>query len=167
MKKTLLAFGLLVSSLGYAQQEVKLDIGDALVIKNLEFSYESYITENSSFGVSAAFNLAKQEAKFRYNENTMITPYYRNYFSANQQWNFFGEGFIGINSGKVEVSNLGGTNVTYEKYTDGALGVAVGTKYIAESGLTIDVHAGVGRNLFSTAAPALVPRVGVNVGWRF
>ncbi|WP_343330902.1 DUF3575 domain-containing protein [Polaribacter staleyi] len=167
MKKILLAFGLLVSSLSYAQQEIKLDIGDALVIKNLEFSYESYITENSSFGVSTAFNLAKQEAKFRYNENTIITPYYRNYFSANQQWNFFGEAFFGINWGKEKLPNNGGSDFTYEKYTDGALGVAVGTKYIAESGLTIDVHAGIGRNLFSTAAPTLVPRIGVNVGWRF
>ena len=165
MKKILLAFGLLASSLSYAQQEIKLDIGDALVVKSLEFSYENYVSENASFGVSALFNLAKQEANFRYNENTMITPYYRNYFSTNKQWNFFGEAFLGINSGKTEsIKDSGDYN---EKYTDGALGIAVGTKYIAESGLTLDVHAGLGRNLFASDSPTLVPRLGVNIGWRF
>ncbi len=165
MKKILLAFGLLISSLGYSQQEIKLDIGDALVIRSLEFSYESYLTEDSSFGISALFNLADQDVTFRYNENTMITPYYRHYFSTNEQWNFFGEGFLGINSGKTEsIEDSGNYD---EKYTDGALGVAVGLKYIAEGGLVIDLYGGVGRNLFGTNSPILVPRLGVNVGWRF
>ncbi|MEE9407890.1 MAG: DUF3575 domain-containing protein [Polaribacter sp.] len=167
MKKILLAFSLLVSSLGYSQQEVKLDIADALIIRSLEFSYENYISEESSFGISALFNLAKQDATFRYNENMMITPYYRHYFTTEATWNFFGEGFVGINSGKHEVPNLGGSGVSYEKYTDGALGVAVGTKYIASGGLIIDLYAGVGRNLFGTNSPIIVPRIGLNVGWRF
>jgi hypothetical protein len=167
MKKLLLAFGLLLSSLSYAQQEIKIDIADALIIKSLEFSYENYITENSSFGISALFNLADQEDSFRYNENTMITPYYRNYFSTNKQWNFFGEAFLGINWGKEELPDNGSNNFTYDKYTDAALGIAVGTKYVAESGLTLDIHAGIGRNLFGTESPTLVPRLGVNIGWRF
>ncbi len=162
MKKILLVFGLLISSLGYSQQEVKLDIADALVIRSLEFSYENYLSEESSFGISALFNLAKQDISFRYNENTMITPYYRHYFTTNEQWNFFGEGFIGINSGKAK-SDSGIYDV---KYTDGALGVAVGTKYIASGGLVIDLYAGLGRNLFGSDSPILVPRVGLNVGWR-
>ncbi|MDN3620601.1 MULTISPECIES: DUF3575 domain-containing protein [Polaribacter] len=167
MKKLLLAFGLLASTLSYAQQEIKLDIGDALVIKSLEFSYENYISESSSFGISALFNLANQDDSFRYNENTMITPYYRNYFSTNEEWNFFGEAFLGINSGKEESDEENNPGVYDNKYTDGALGVAVGTKYITGSGLTIDVHAGVGRNLFGSDSPTLVPRLGVNIGWRF
>ena len=35
MKKLLLVFGLLISSLTYSQQEIKLDIADALIIKSL------------------------------------------------------------------------------------------------------------------------------------
>ncbi|MCI2228793.1 hypothetical protein MC378_06405 [Polaribacter sp. MSW13] len=157
MKKLLLAFGLLISSLGYAQQEIKLDVADALIIRSLEFSYENYLSENSSFGVSALFNLAKESVNFRYHENTMITPYYRHYFTTNDTWNFFGEGFVGINSGKEDG----------KKYTDGALGVAVGTKYIASGGLVIDLYGGLGRNLFGTNSPVIVPRIGLNVGWRF
>jgi hypothetical protein len=165
MKKLLLVFGLLISSLAYSQQEIKIDIADALVIKSLEFSYENYLSENTSFGISALFNLSKQDDSFRYNENTMITPYYRQYFSTNEQWNFFGEGFIGINSGKKESNEDSG--IYDVKYTDGAVGIAVGTKYVSTSGLIIDLYGGLGRNLFGSDSPILVPRLGLNVGWRF
>jgi len=165
MKKILVVFLLLISSLGYSQQEIKLDIADALIIRSLEFSYEKYLSDTSSFGVSAQFNLAKQDVTFRYNENLMITPYYRHYFTTNEQWNFFGEGFVGINSGKKE--SVSDSGVYDLKYTDGALGVAVGTKYIAEGGLVIDGYVGLGRNLFGTDSPVIVPRIGLNIGWRF
>jgi len=167
MKKIVLIFTLFISSFGFAQQELKLDIADALIIRSIEFSYEKYVTDESSIGVSALFNLAKQSTDFRYNENTMITPYYRHYFTTDSQWNLFGEGFFGINSGKYEVPDNGGSGVSYEKYTDGALGIAIGTKYIASGGLVIDVYGGIGRNLFGSNSPVLVPRIGLSIGWRF
>jgi hypothetical protein len=167
MKKIVLIFTLFIGSFGFAQQELKLDIADALIIRSIEFSYEKYLTNESSIGISALFNLAQQSTNFRYNENTMITPYYRQYFTTNSQWNLFGEGFLGINSGKYKVINNGNQQISYEKYTDGALGIAVGTKYVASGGLTIDLYGGLGRNLFGSNSPALVPRIGLNVGWRF
>ncbi|PQJ79645.1 hypothetical protein [Polaribacter porphyrae] len=165
MKKILIVFTILTSGLSFTQREIKLDVADALVIRSLEFSYENYINEDSSFGISALFNLAEQNIDFRYNENMMITPYYRHYFTTNEKWNFFGEGFLGINSGKKE--SVKDSGIFDVKYTDGALGVAVGTKYISSGGLVIDLYGGVGRNLFGTDSPVLVPRVGLNVGWRF
>ena len=165
MNKFILVFTLFLSSFGFAQQEIKLDIGDALVIRSLELSYEHYLSDESSFGISALFNLTKEDVSFRYNENIMITPYYRHYFTTDKQWNFFGEGFFGINSGKKEaIKDSGNYDV---KFTDGALGVAVGAKYIASGGLVIDFYGGVGRNLFGSNSPVLVPRVGFNIGWRF
>ncbi|WP_439128315.1 DUF3575 domain-containing protein [Polaribacter sp.] len=165
MKKIVLIATFLIGALGYAQQEVKLDVADAIGIRSLEFSYESYISDVNSFGVSALFNLAKQDESFRYNENMMITPYFRHYFTSEAQWNFFGEGFVGINTGKKEsIEDSGNYDL---KYTDAALGVAVGTKYIADGGLTIDAYVGLGRNLFGSDSPILVPRLGLNVGWRF
>ncbi|WP_298782073.1 hypothetical protein [uncultured Polaribacter sp.] len=165
MKKLILLFTIFISSFSFAQQEIKIDIADALIIRGLEFSYEHYLSEDSSFGVSALFNLAKQTVDFRYNENTMITPYYRHYFTTHSQWNIFGEGFLGINSGKKE--SIKDSGIYDIKYTDGALGIAVGTKYIAKGGLVIDLYGGIGRNLFGSDSPILVPRVGLNVGWRF
>lgn len=165
MKKILLALTFAITSLTYAQQEIKLDVGDALVIRSLEFSYENYLSEDSSFGVSALFNLAKQNISFRYNENLMITPYYRHYFTTDDTWNFFGEGFIGVNSGKKE--SVKDSGIYDIKYTDAALGLAVGTKYVASGGLVIDLYGGLGRNLFGSDSPVLVPRLGLNIGWRF
>mgnify|MGYP002629039991 FL=1 len=165
MKKVFLAVTLLISLLGFSQQEIKLDVADALIIRSLEFSYEKYLTENSSVGISALFNLTKQGIGFRYNENSMITPYYRHYFTPNAQWNFFGEGFLGINSGKKE--SIKDSNNYDIKYTDGALGLAVGMKYIATGGIVIDVYGGLGRNLFGSDSAILVPRIGLNLGWRF
>ena len=165
MKKIILTICLFTSLLGFSQQELKVDIADALVMKTLEFSYEHYITLENSFGVSALFNLADQDANFRYNENVMITPYFRHYFTTDAKWNFFGEAFIAINSGKTNVKDSGQSEL--EKYTDGALGVAAGLKYISRNGLVIDIYAGLGRNLFGANSPILVPRAGLNVGWRF
>lgn len=165
MKKLTLLFTIFITSFSFSQTEVKLDIGDALVIRALEFSYENYINEESSFGISALFNLAKQDIDFRYNENVMITPYYRHYFTSEYNWNFFGEGFIGINSGKKEaIEDSGDFDL---KYTDAALGIAVGTKYVAKGGLILDIYGGLGRNLFGSDSPVLVPRIGFNIGWRF
>jgi hypothetical protein len=165
MKKILFSLLLLSSSLTFAQQEVKLDVADALVIRSIEISYERIINEESSIGISALFNLAEQDVDFRYNENVMITPYYRHFFTKEYKWNFFGEGFLGINSGKKESEK--DSNVFDIEYTDAALGIAVGTKYVSEGGLTIDIFGGLGRNLFGTDSPTLVPRIGLNVGWRF
>ncbi len=156
MKKIVFVIGLLFSLSISAQKEIKLDVADALVIRSLEVSYENYINEESSFGISALINLTDENVSFRYNENWMIAPYYRHYFSSNETWNFFGEGFLGINSGKDNGV----------EYTDGALGIAVGMKYIASGGLVIDVYGGLGRNLFGSISPIIVPRVGLNVGWR-
>lgn len=166
MKKIILAVVLLVSSYIKAQQEVKIDIADALVMKTLELSYEYYLSEQSSVGISALFNFEKKSSDFRYNENQMFTPYFRHYFTSNRNWNHFGEIFLGVNSGDREI-DLGNNTKTYKKYTDGALGIAVGSKYISNGGFVVGVYAGLGRNMFASDSYSLVPRAGVNVGYRF
>ncbi|MFT4802346.1 MAG: hypothetical protein ACI93N_002124, partial [Flavobacteriaceae bacterium] len=136
MKKIVLLCSLLVSSFGFSQQEIKLNIANSLVMRSLDISYEKQLSIENSFGISMLFNLVEQEKDFRYNENMMITPYFRHYFSAELQWNFFGEVFVGINSGKKEtVENSNNFNL---EYTDAALGIAVGAKYTSKGGLIID-----------------------------
>jgi hypothetical protein len=165
MKKIVLLCSLLVSSFGFSQQEIKLNIANSLVMRSLGVSYEKQLSIENSFGISMLFNLVEQEKDFRYNENMMITPYFRHYFSAELQWNFFGEVFVGINSGKKEtVENSNNFNL---EYTDAALGIAVGAKYTSKGGLIIDIYGGIGRNLFLSDSPVLVPRGGLNIGWKF
>ena len=157
MKKILVAFTILISSVNFAQQEISIDLGDALVMKTLELSYEYYVSEQNAVGISALFNLNGETSDLRYHEERMITPFFRHYFTDNRTFNYFGELFIGINSGEKE-------NITY---TDGAVGIAIGSKYISNSGLMISGLAGLGRNMFVDDSYEIVPRVGLNVGYRF
>ena len=165
MRKILLVFAFFFSAISFAQQEIKVDLTDALALKTLDISYEYYISDQSSVGVSALFNFEGKGSDFRYNEDRMITPFFRHYFTTEAKWNFFGEGFFGINFGEKEINN--GGVISYKDYTDGALGISVGTEYISAGGLVIDIHGGLGRNMFGSDSPIIVPRVGVGVGYSF
>ncbi len=167
MKKVFLIAVIFISSFAQAQQEVKIDILDALAFKTVEVSYEYYTSEQSSIGISALFNFEKKSSDFKYNEERMITPYFRHYFTNNTNWNYFGEVFMGINTGEKEIEVEGSTTKQYKEYTDGALGIAIGSKYVSSGGFVIDVYAGLGRNMFSSESRSVVPRVGINVGYRF
>ncbi|MFY0603821.1 MAG: DUF3575 domain-containing protein [Flavobacteriaceae bacterium] len=165
MKKLFLVFAFLCSTVSFAQQEIKIDITDALALKTLDISYEYYVSDQSSIGLAALFNFEGKGSDFRYNEDRMITPYFRHYFTTEAKWNFFGEGWFGINFGEKEVNTSG--TISYEEYTDGALGISIGTKYTSIGGLVIDIHGGLGRNMFGSDSPVIVPRIGVGVGYSF
>ena len=166
MKKILFITVLFTSTITQAQKELKFDIFDALVFKTIEVSFENYLNEESSVGISAFFNTEKKSADFRYNEDRMITPYFRHYFSNYNNWNVFGEAFFSLNFGEEEVQ-MDGSSIYNENYTDGALGIAIGTKYVSPRGFVVDAYGGLGRNLFDDYSPSIVPRIGVNIGFRF
>ncbi len=158
MKKFLLILTVAFSSVTFAQkgiQEISLDVGDAIGMKSLELTYEYNILKNSSLGLSGFINFAK--GGFKYNEKTMFTPFFRHYISADKNWKYFGEVFFGINTGERNEN----------EYTDLALGVSGGLKYISNDGIAISGFAGAGRNMFSKNSFAVVPRVGITVGYRF
>lgn len=157
-----------IGTLSYAQQELKVDLLDALALKTLEVSYEKYLSNQSSVGVAVLVNFEKESSDFSYNEERMLTPFFRHYFSQYGQWEMFGEVFFALNTGKKEMDAVIGSTVKYYKsYTDGALGISVGGKYISQAGFVLDIYAGLGRNLFSEYAPSVVPRIGINIGYRF
>ncbi|MEQ6123526.1 DUF3575 domain-containing protein [Pseudotenacibaculum sp. MALMAid0570] len=165
MKKLILLIAFLYSGIAIAQEEIKVNITDALALKTLTASYEHYFTEQTSAGVSGLFNFEDDSSDFRYNENLSITPFVRHYFSTESLWNLFGELFLSYNTGDDDRIENG--VIVEDNYTDGALGLAIGYKYISSGGFTVDIHGGLGRNLFSDESPRIVPRVGVNVGFQF
>ena len=89
MKKLLFTLAVITATLTQAQQEIKLDISDALVLKTVEVSYERYVNEQTSIGVSALINFEKNTADFKYNEKRAITPFFRHYFTTENNWHFF------------------------------------------------------------------------------
>ncbi len=158
MKKILFILAVVFGTTTFAQrgvQEISLDVGDAIGMRSLEITYEHHILENSTAGLSAFINFAK--SGFKYNEKTMFTPFFRHYITIEKNWKYFGEVFFGINSGTRKEKD----------YTDLALGVTGGIKYISNDGIAISGFAGAGRNMFSKDSYAVVPRVGITVGYRF
>lgn len=164
MKKIILGIFLLSFSISFAQKEIKVNIFDALAFKTLTLSYEHYMTDQTSLGASGLFNFEGESSNFRYTEDQMYTAFVRHYFSTESLWNLFGELFFGYNEG---ISGINENNGTPLEYSDGALGLAVGYKYISSSGFTVDVHGGLGRNLFADDSPRIVPRLGINIGFQF
>ena len=166
MKKILFLVVLAMSFVGTAQnnKEIKLDIFDVLALKSLDISYEYIMNDESSIGISVLSNFEKKSASFRYTQKLVVTPYYRQHLFQRDNVNFFGELFGAINTGDLEPDELGDP----DSYTDFALGLGFGGKYLSENGFVVDFHAGIGRNLFNTnLSQEVVPRIGISVGKRF
>lgn len=170
MKKITTTIIIFVSCFVHAQKgshEISLDLADALIMKTLELNYEYYLSNQSSIGISGLVNFEKRTSDFRYNEKNILTPYFRHYFTANRNWNHFGEVFFGINKGYKETYLVDSNAVQYKEYTDGALGVSFGSKYVSNGGFMICALVGLGRNLFTDDSYMFIPRLGLNVGYRF
>ena len=165
MKKvlTILAFILIGFNLNAQEHEVKLDVFDLIAFKSLDATYQYILNEESAVGVSIFMPLSDNKNIFDYNENFSITPFYRQYFPLGSVENIFAEAFISINSGEGE-----NDDDEFVKYTDGAFGFAVGKSYISPRGFVAEAMIGAGRNLFDTpGSPGMVPRIGINLGYRF
>lgn len=177
MKKLVLLLIVLISMSAQAQHEVKADVFDLIVFKSLDISYQYNFNEEASVGLSYYNSLSEKKNIFGRIEDFAITPYYRQYFPLGGVENIFVEGFFAINSGKdfedkEILNNLGEGTGDYEEitinYTDGAFGLVIGKSFISPRGFVLDLYAGLGRNLFdSEGAPSVVPRLGINTGFRF
>ncbi len=162
MKKLLILISLVFGTVSNAQKgasEASVDVANGIIMKSLGLGYEYYILDRSSVGLTMLFNFANHTSSFRYNERTMITPYFRHYFTKNDNWNYFGEVFFGINSGYKEEPK--------KDHTDMALGAGGGLKYISDGGIVFTAYGGVGRNMFNKDSYIIVPRAGLSVGYRF
>ncbi len=176
MKKLLLVFGILLSLSANSQHEVKVDVFDLTVFKALDLTYQYNLNEESAVGISVFSNLSDKNNIFNQREEFTITPYYRQYFSLGNTSNVYVEGFFAINSGKdfisVDIVNEFGEVVDTvsagKDYTDGAFGFALGKSFVSPRGFVLDLYAGLGRNLFDAeGSPSVVPRIGINTGFRF
>jgi hypothetical protein len=169
MKKLVLIGLVFIGFFVNAQEhEVKLDVLDLAVFKSVDMTYQYIINEESAVGLSVLKNLSNTDNIFNYREDFVITPFYRQYFDFAGMNNVYGEAFFALNSGRdFQDSNNDGVEETI-KYTDGAFGLVAGKSYISPRGFVLDLYAGLGRNLFNAkGAPAIVPRIGINAGFRF
>lgn len=184
MKKiyVLLAFLCLSGSFTKAQDatypaadrdEVKLNLFNLVVFKYLDGAYERVIDEESSLGISALINLGDDFDTFDYLREFSITPYYRRYFSKGYAKGFFVEGFGMLNQSTDQFytdfdENTQQFKENTDKYTDFAIGVSLGGKFISKRGFVAEIYGGIGRNLFNANNTVeIVGRGGISLGFRF
>lgn len=178
MKKNLFVFALLFSVLSFAQENEKTFNfkrnelkGNALllVLGSFDVSYERLINEESSVGFAVNLPFDKDNWDINYT----ATAFYRYYFGKKPAAGFFGEAFGMLNNVDDWVYNYSPVEYNYQPktLTDFALGIGLGGKWVAKNGLLLELHTGVGRNLFNNQYDdrdyELIGRAGITVGYRF
>jgi len=155
------------------RDELKINAFNLIVFEYVDVTYERLLNEEASFGIGVLVNVGNVDDAIDYYRRFSLTPFYRRYFSKGYASGFFVEGFGMLNSGDEDVyvfdePPIGTVVSTNEKYTDFALGVSVGGKFITKRGFIAEIYGGVGRNFFNTDfSPEVVGRGGVSLGFRF
>lgn len=186
MKKTVITFVLLLIGFNAISQEfqeekikkneIKINVA-YLIVGMPEIGYEYLINEESSTGVDILFSI-DNDVDFKF----ALTPYYRFFFGKKPTAGFFVEGFGMLNVTEnyfdsyyydIDPNYPPSNNNNSENDTNFALGVAVGGKFLTNSGFIFEIYGGVGRNLFNTNSYdyyndyEFVPRFGASLGKRF
>ncbi|HKJ06121.1 MAG TPA: hypothetical protein VJ970_01505 [Flavobacteriaceae bacterium] len=182
MKKYILTLLIIVYSVStHAQQhmdpdyypstnELKINMSNLIGFKWFDVSYENILNEESSIGIGMLFSLDDEQEGLEEYRTFSVTPYYRHFLSRGYAEGFFVEAFTMIHSGKDEDYDYDNTSIRNnndEKYTDFAVGVSVGTKYVTRRGFVAEVYAGIGRDMLGNSDIEIVGRGGVSIGFRF
>jgi len=170
MKKLIILLALTTSTINVAQEkkhEIRIDALEVLVTPAIDVSYEYSLSDGIGIGLSSFFRVDQPEDDFK---RFALTPYVRQYFFNNMdfgQKGFYIEAFGQYSNGKREAIIVNDAKVI-NNYSDFGLGFGGGLKWLASSGFSIDVGAGVGRNFsVKDGAPDFFLRWGIHVGYRF
>lgn len=165
-----------------AKSEVHLNVLNLLVFGALDVGYERLINDHASAGVeifSKVFNKNEGEdvdLSNVYAKDFSITGKFKYFLNEeNTAWGYYAEAFgmfsNGNNEKEVEITDATtGEPKTIKadlEYTDIALGIGIGGKFVSKQGFLIDVSFGIGRNLFDKNSPDIVLLPTVNMGYRF
>jgi hypothetical protein len=194
MKKITYLFGLFLSISAFAQSnettisdtivspilakknELKIDLLNLTVNGKLGISYERFLNNDLSVGITGImFN--KSNDFLTDDTRTLIDyqviPYVRYALSKSASNLYYIEAFTDINGGdykELKTLNNGVADyvvVTKNKYSDIAIGGSAGYKLYFKESIVVDLHIGIGKNLFNENSPSTVARLGINVGYRF
>lgn len=144
------------------------------VLEAVELCYEGNLSKNTSLGVSMfiPFNSIESPVSIKYNYGFTVNPYFRYFFGKKPAQGFFIEANAAMSSLEVNnyysIYNPNGfynSNTAKEKEFGFGLGAAVGSKFVIDDQIVIDVYAGLGKYL--TQDGLGYPRLGINVGYRF
>lgn len=187
MKKIVLLIAL-VSMCCYAQtatdstaniqdkkHEIKIGAVKLLAGPIFEGTYEYIYSRDFTFGSSVLVNFVSDNG---YPEDFSVTPFARFYFQESKEYGakgFFVEGFAKYALGHTYETHYTYTGIdTYDLYDEkktyniGAVGLALGKKWVNNSGFVFEILAGGGRAFGnSEGSPEAVFRGDLNIGYRF
>ena len=179
MKKITLLAILFITSLSlFAQEnnyqedlsknELKINMSNLIGFKFFDVGYERILNEESTIGVNLLFNLDKDSDAASLDEyrTFSITPYYRQFFSNKYAQGFFIEAFTMLHTAK-DYYYYGDNGNDSDKYTDFAVGISAGGKWVTKRGFVAEIYLGIGRDLLGNSDDEVVGRGGVAIGYRF
>ncbi|MGL2967432.1 hypothetical protein [Flavobacterium sp. XGLA_31] len=163
------------------KNEFRVDVLSAIVSAKASLSYERFLGNDFSAGFNVNFsNSQKLNDDFDngYRNNVPkfeFNPYVRYALSKSKARYYFAEIFGSYNGGdSKEIIRLqDGNGVGYyttlkSKYTDFALGGALGYKMYFKDCIALEFIVGFGSNLTNKdKSPDVISRVGINLGYRF
>lgn len=147
-----------------ANSELKFNIGLFLATTTVDFSYEYYLSEDTSIGGTVYFDNDATD----YNGNFGIGPNFRAYFGYGPRSGFFAEAFglyfTGEDDGQSSQELLGKA-----AYNTLSLGLGLGNKWVTRSQrFSLEVFGGFGRNINPEEfQDTFMYRAGLSVGFRF
>ena len=155
--------------------ELKLNMTNLIAFKWFDVGYERTINEESSFGIGLLTRIGSDKDdndgldEYR---TFSLTPYYRHFFSKKYAQGFFVEGFAMLHSGKNDyyydydpVNDL--YNYETDKYTDLAIGISAGAKFVTKRNFIAEIYLGIGRDMLDQSDIEVVGRGGIALGFRF
>ena len=191
LKKILLLSILFFTSFAFSQEndstqnillnkknEVRFNVTKVLISNRLEVSYERFLNKKFSVGLSLLFLEGNIDdfSPIYYDDSTrnnyQIIPYVRYSFSKNTRRHWYAEIFSSINSGEYKTidrlfdGTYGYYGIVEKKYTNVALGSAIGYKFYIKKRFVVDLHFGLAPNLLNQTNE-VITRIGGNIGYRF
>lgn len=186
MKRVFLLLLSIVSYASLAQDsytsEKSVNAFNLLIFKTLDVTFENYIDQESSWGISALLALEGDTRLNGYDpyyyESVAITPFYRLYFGNQPYSGFYVEGFGNLSFGKVdrwyydydycyECDYVYNPSNSIKSFTAFNVGLSLGKKWVTKKDITFSVFAGIGRALaVSNEGPGFFPRMGISIGKR-
>lgn len=162
-------------SISYAgKQEIKFNL--AMAVAGIpELTYEYFLEDNSSVGLSLGVGLEQPEdLALRF----LATPYYRIFFGKKQNAGFFIEANAAVVTYRdkylnysyyYDIDNNYQEQITQvdEKTTNFGLGAAVGFKLLTRNNYVGEIFTGLGRLFGDSNDFEVYPRLGISLGKRF
>jgi hypothetical protein len=151
----------------HSKHELKVNV-IFLAAGVFDVGYEKLLNSESSLGL-----VVTVPVRSGFDLNFALEGYCRMFLGKKYAAGFFVEGFSLLNNAAYDyIENRNNSSVlTKKNFTDVAFGIGLGSKWVTNSGLIIELNAGLGRQMFrptqSGIGSEFIGKGGIILGYRF